>query len=247
MEFGVTSNFSCFRDLWSRCLRCFLSDNVVHPVKYLELQQDQETRHHEHKNIQQAYHIMDTLILRQACVSIRAVALAGDSGESLEVSGAGSWWLRCEAPRGARSDCQFWVYEQVVEEKLHAQQKHHQYILYILYIHTLTYINIYTHTYIHTCMHACMHAYTPLHYITLHCTALHCIALHYITYRQTDIQTYRHTYRQTYRHTYRQTYRHTDIHTCMHACMHTYTPLHYITLHYIPLHCIALHRITLHT
>ena len=60
------------------------------PCKYLVLQQDQETRHHEHNNIQQAYHVMDTLILRQACVS-RAVALAGDSGESLEVSGAGSW------------------------------------------------------------------------------------------------------------------------------------------------------------
>ena len=38
------------------------------PCKYLELQQDQETRHHEHKNIQQAYYVMDTLILRLLCL-----------------------------------------------------------------------------------------------------------------------------------------------------------------------------------
>ena len=96
------------------------------------------------------------------------------------------------------------IVSSVVEEELHAQQEHHQYIL---YIHTVTYINIYTHTY-NTCMHAFMHTYTPLHYITLHC-----IALHYITLIHTDRQTYIHTCRhadmQTYMQTYTQTYRHT--------------------------------------
>ena len=76
------------------------------------------------------------------------------------------------------------------------------------------------HTYIHT-----LHTY--IHYIHYIHTYMHA----YITYINTDTQTYIHNRRS--KHTNIQTYKHTYMHT-LHTCMHAWIHAHMQATHSFP-------------